>query len=95
MTDFNRKERELLGVLQGRLDWLRSEAARGAPKGEESGFFQGEASALAWALSVVEGTVQPVEVRTERVEHRLRRVESRLGRLEEAFEEEEGDDENH
>lgn len=87
MTDFNRKERELLGVLQGRLDWLRSEAASRAPRGEENGFFQSEASALSWALSVIEGTVQPVEVRTERIEHRLRRVESRLGRLEEDFEE--------
>src|SRR5262245_8192801 len=85
---FVRKEKEHLRVLQGRLDWLRSDRARQHPGGftEENGFFQGEAYALAWALAVIEGTIEPLEVRVERWEKKMRVVEARLGRLEDQFE---------
>lgn len=85
---FVRKEREHLDVLRGRLAWLSTPAAAEAPRGAENGFFQGESAALAWALGVIEGSVDPVELRVERIEHQLRKLAGRQGKLERDFYEE-------
>ena len=82
---FVRRERAHIDVLQERLDYLRSEAARTDPAGR----FKGEAHALAWVLSVLHGQVEPIEIRVERIEDKLRRIETRLGRIEREWEDDE------
>lgn len=76
---FVRKEREHLDVLHRRLDHLRVDdpSRRGNPA-----YPPGEANALAWALTVIEGDVEPLSVRMERIERKLRVIETRLGNVE-------------
>ena len=79
MPEFVRKERDHLDVLKRRLDHLNVNVPerRGDPN-----YMPGEAGALSWALKVIEGTVEPVEVRMQRFEEGLRKISSRLGRVE-------------
>ena len=74
---FVRKEREHLDVLHQRLDFLRSDSWE-----DPAGHIPGEPGALAWALDIIEGSVEPIEVRMERYEQRLRVLGSKVARLE-------------
>lgn len=92
---FIRAEREHLATLEARLRWLndpdRDRAATEPRRGgrtEENGFFPGESNALAWALSVLRGDVEPLSLRVERLERQLRQFASRLGRVEHELSEE-------
>jgi hypothetical protein len=82
---FNHQEREHMAVLYRRHAWLRLGETRPTPEGgytEDNGYFAGEANALAWALDLLEGKTELVEVRLERHERRIRNLESRMGHLE-------------
>lgn len=76
---FTRKERAHLAVLHERLEHLKvnDPARSGNPE-----YRAGESNALAWALAVIEGMEEPVEIRVERLEVWRRHIESRLGRVE-------------
>jgi hypothetical protein len=73
---FTGKEIERLTVLQRRLDYLRDLPV------PEDGYAAAEAGALAWALHVLIGTVEPLEIRMNKLDAAMRKVHSRLGRLE-------------
>jgi hypothetical protein len=76
---FVRKERAHLDVLGQRLDHLREDDPT---RIDNPGYIAGEANALAWALSVLTGSLDPIDVRLERHERRIKNLESRFGRLE-------------
>lgn len=76
---FNRTERSHLEALEARLAHLRGgdPERRGDPA-----YPPGEAYAIAWALAVLRGIEEPMELRVERIELTLRRLNSRVGRIE-------------
>lgn len=89
---FIRREREHLDVLERRLAWLRSSPEPEGGYTEEAGFFAGEAGALAWALGVLRGEVEPLALRVDRLEQSVRVAHSRLGRVEHEIREAEAED---
>jgi hypothetical protein len=80
-----RKERQHVEALEARLSHLRGDhpERRGDPA-----YPPGEAYALAWALSVLRGIEEPLELRVERLQDALRKLTSRVGRIEHELEEE-------
>jgi hypothetical protein len=86
MTDFIRKEREHLAALQGRMDYLRQERPQ---RREEPDYIPGELQALAWAVSVLTGLAEPIDLRVERVERTLKGLSAKVGRIEQELREEE------
>jgi hypothetical protein len=78
---FARKEREHLDVLHARLERLHTE------RHPDDDHLKGETHALAWALGIIEGTVEPVEVRVEKALQQIRKLANRVAALEREFEE--------
>lgn len=75
---FVRKEREHIAVLQQRLAYLKVDRPE---RRDEPDYIPGEAQALGWVLSVLDGTLEPLDVRMERIERRMRQYDTRLGEI--------------
>lgn len=78
---FVRKEHEHLAVLEARLEHLRTGHGHPERSGDPA-YPAGEANAIAWALALIRGLEEPIEIRVERLEKQLRVLGSRLGNLE-------------
>ncbi len=84
-----RRERENVEVLQRRLDWLHERMPEEGMAEETRfyyGAFPGEAAALRWAISLITGGLEPIDLKLERHERRIRNLEQRIGRMEHEWE---------
>lgn len=75
---FSKRERDRLASLRVRLAHLEGDHPE---RSGDPAYPPGEAMALRWALDVIEGVEEPLEVRMTRIYQHYRVMNSELGRL--------------
>lgn len=75
----NRKERDHLDALETRLTHLRDDRP---DRHGDPAYPPGEANALAWAINVIRGIEEPLDLRVERLDRTLRQLQAKVGRIE-------------